>query len=336
MCRAIANAALSVAAAPRQLVVLRAGHRRRAGVGLSAGNEGGGRLVRAPARRGARRAGRRADGRLGVAASARRRVGTVPWRMLDALRLRSSRLSGGGIVVALVGDGPYVARSARFEPGAVLRVFADRGTRLATLGYLGHMWELYAVWTWIAAFAAAALYPALALAAAPASRGGSFVAFVMIASGAIGSAAARFRPTATGRRALRGSRWLSARRAAPQPGSCSGCRGRCSASLRSSGASRSSPIQPQLSALVAEFSPRDHVGTALTVQTCAGFLLTMVSIRLTPAMVGSSASWQGSSRRRGSAASRSPSWRPSSPGRSSCSPRNASSRTPACGLSSCR
>ena len=39
----------------------------------------------------------------------------------------------------------------------------------------------------------------------------------------------------------------------------------------------------QLSALVAQYSPRDHVGTALTVQTCAGFLLTMASIRLLPA-----------------------------------------------------
>jgi MFS family permease len=38
----------------------------------------------------------------------------------------------------------------------------------------------------------------------------------------------------------------------------------------------------QLSALVAEHSPRDHVGTALTMQTCSGFLLTMLSIRLIP------------------------------------------------------
>jgi hypothetical protein len=38
----------------------------------------------------------------------------------------------------------------------------------------------------------------------------------------------------------------------------------------------------QLSALVAQYSPRDHVGTALTIQTCAGFLLTMASIRLLP------------------------------------------------------
>jgi hypothetical protein len=51
----------------------------------------------------------------------------------------------GGIVLALVDDGPYMSKSARFDPAAVARVFADCGTRLATLGYLGHMWELYAL-----------------------------------------------------------------------------------------------------------------------------------------------------------------------------------------------
>ena len=43
----------------------------------------------------------------------------------------------------------------------------------------------------------------------------------------------------------------------------------------------------QLSALVAQYSPRDHVGTALTIQTCAGFLLTMASIRLIPVLAHS-------------------------------------------------
>jgi MFS family permease len=47
----------------------------------------------------------------------------------------------------------------------------------------------------------------------------------------------------------------------------------------------------QFSALVAEFSPRTHVGTALTLQTCLGFLLTMVSMRLLPAVAGASG-WQ--------------------------------------------
>jgi sugar phosphate permease len=43
----------------------------------------------------------------------------------------------------------------------------------------------------------------------------------------------------------------------------------------------------QFSALVSEFSPRTHVGTALTLQTCAGFLLTMISMRLLPTVAGS-------------------------------------------------
>jgi hypothetical protein len=42
----------------------------------------------------------------------------------------------------------------------------------------------------------------------------------------------------------------------------------------------------QFSALVSELSPRTHVGTALTLQTCAGFLLTMASLRLLPALAG--------------------------------------------------
>jgi len=47
----------------------------------------------------------------------------------------------------------------------------------------------------------------------------------------------------------------------------------------------------QLSALVAQYSPRDHVGTALTIQTSAGFLLTMASIRLLP-IAAQAIGWQ--------------------------------------------
>jgi hypothetical protein len=42
----------------------------------------------------------------------------------------------------------------------------------------------------------------------------------------------------------------------------------------------------QFSALVAEYSPRDEVGTAITVQTCTGFLLTMLTIRLVGSTAG--------------------------------------------------
>ena len=50
----------------------------------------------------------------------------------------------------------------------------------------------------------------------------------------------------------------------------------------------------QFSALVTEYAPRDHVGTALTLQTCAGFLLTMVTIELLP-RVADATSWRWAS-----------------------------------------
>src|SRR5437588_846787 len=195
----------------------------------------------------------------------------IPWRVL-MLFASALAVCGGGIVIALVGDGPYVASSAPFDPAAIARVFADRGTRLATLGYLGHMWELYAMWTWIAAFAAATSTP----------RRGSAIAFLTIASGAIGSAAA-------GSIADRVGKARIARSAMLVSAAC------CVASAFMFHAPIVAPAlfamvwgvaivadSAHLSALVAQYSPRDHVGTALTLQTSVGFLLTMVSIRLLP------------------------------------------------------
>jgi MFS family permease len=213
---------------------------------------------------------------------------TIPWR---TLMLSASALAvlGGALVVTAVGDGPYVATNARFDPAAVGRVFSNRQTRLATLGYLGHMWELYAVWTWIAAFASASLgFVGGATANSPA---GSAVAFATIGSGAIGSAAAGWFADRVGK--ARVASW-----AMIVSGAC----------CASAGLFFHAPApvlylfamawgvavvadSAQLSALVAQYSPRDHVGTALTVQTCAGFLLTMVSIRLLP-IAAQTIGWQ--------------------------------------------
>jgi MFS family permease len=51
------------------------------------------------------------------------------------------------------------------------------------------------------------------------------------------------------------------------------------------------PIARQYSASISELAPREHIGTALTLQTSLGFLLTLVSIRLVPAIV-SLVGWQ--------------------------------------------
>ena len=195
--------------------------------------------------------------------------------------LLASTLSiiGGLLVLVVVRDGPFVAATARFDPHAIRRIFATRGARLATFGYLGHMWELYAMWTWIAVMATASF---AAAGVVNASSSGSLAAFFAIASGTLGCVMAGWMADRFGRAAI--AMWAM------------GVSAVCAA--LSVVAFGGSPVwffiiaivwgfavvadSAQFSALVSEYAPRDHVGTALTIQTCLGFLLTIATIEGLP------------------------------------------------------
>jgi MFS family permease len=201
----------------------------------------------------------------------------LPWRPVVAA---SSVLAVGGaaIVGLAVEDGPHVAASAPFDRHALRVVLGSRGTRLAMLGYFGHMWELYAMWTWIAVFAAASVGGAASL--------GSLLAFIAIATGSIGCVVA-------GRWA---DDWGKARIAGLSMICSASC---CLLSPLAFGAGLAALValsvvwgftivadSAQFSALVTDYTARTHVGTALTLQTSAGFLLTMVSMRIVPHISG--------------------------------------------------
>ena len=59
-------------------------------------------------------------------------------------------LAGGALVLVAVREGPFPFPRATFDPRQAGLVLHNRGVRLASLGYFGHMWELYAMWAWFA------------------------------------------------------------------------------------------------------------------------------------------------------------------------------------------
>lgn len=72
----------------------------------------------------------------------------VPWK---AVVFSTSGLSliGGLAMVLLVPDGPYRKRSQRLDLTAFLKGFRNKNFRSASLGYFGHMWELYSFWAFV-------------------------------------------------------------------------------------------------------------------------------------------------------------------------------------------
>ena len=205
--------------------------------------------------------------------------GGFDWRL--ALLGASALSLSAALLIQVFDYGPLHTRATQFRARYVLDAWTERPLRLANLGYYGHMWELYAMWAWIAAFIEASFLQSARL---------TFGAVLGQDCSLRLDRARRLRLPCRRRagrpfrahhahhrrhavkRKLRGAGGIPVRQPALAAGGV----------LHRLGQRGRSPNSAQFSASVVELAKPERVGTMITVQTCIGFLLTMVSIHLVP------------------------------------------------------
>jgi len=205
-------------------------------------------------------------------------LGGADWRTTVAVT--SLAAIAGGLLCLKIALGPYHVLAARFDPRTIITAWTNRGVRLAYAGYLGHMWELYAMWAWIGV--AAGISYSATLPPDQARQWAAITAFAAIGSGAVTSVLAGLAADRVGKANIAIIAMAISGLSAIATALTFGGPVWLTFALVLLWGATIVPDSAQFSALVADYSPVDRAGSLMTLQTALGFALTFVTVQIMP------------------------------------------------------
>ncbi|MAT98849.1 MAG: MFS transporter [Anaerolineaceae bacterium] len=213
-------------------------------------------------------------------------LGGLDWQIVISVTSIQA-LIGGLIAEFIIREGPFPFPTAVFNPRQIGLALTNRGVRLATLGYVGHMWELFAMYAWILVF----FIELFSVHNVGTDSLAAYATFIIFASGGIGS-------WIGGIMADRWGRTNTTILMMAVSGTCAILVGL----LLNSNLYLTLLValiwgitvvgdSAQFSTMVTETADQSYVGTALTIQLASGFAITVVTIWLIP-ILQELVSWQ--------------------------------------------